>query len=126
MADVEALVVRHVETNDAPMGLAHGEDVGGESGSTVCRYIDPYKRLDECQYTCQDSHMTTNTADITLSNANGKVIATVNGEQIAQTADRDGFVGRIDKALRAAKVFRQTGYEYVSEAGVFVAQGVMI
>lgn len=70
--------------------------------------------------------MTTNTADITLSTRNGKVIATVNGKQVAQTADRDGFIGRIDRALRSAKVFRQTGYEYVSEARVFVAQGMMV
>lgn len=77
---------------------------------------------------CYGSYMNTNTATaaITLSNANGKVIATVNGVAVAQTADRDGFIGRIDKALRAAKVFRQTGYEYVSEAGVFVAQGARI
>lgn len=77
---------------------------------------------------CNDSYMNTNaiTAEITLTQSGGKVVATVNGEAIAQTADRDGFIGRIDKALRAAKVFRQSGYEYVAEAGVFIAVGMVI
>lgn len=71
--------------------------------------------------------METNTAavaEITLTNANGKVIAFVNGTQIAATKDTDGFIGRIESKLRAARVYRQTGYEFV--AGVFVAQGQMV
>ena len=60
-------------------------------------------------------------AEIILTNAEGKVYAFVNGEQITATKDSTGFIGRIEKALRAANIYRQTGY--VTEAGAFIAEG---
>lgn len=74
---------------------------------------------------CQDRHMTTTTnlipAEIILTAAEGSVFAFVNGEQVAQVADKTGFIGKIEKALRAAHIYRQTGY--TNEAGAMIAQG---
>ena len=60
-------------------------------------------------------------AEIILTNVEGQVYAFVNGEQVTVTKDGSGFIGRIEKALKAAKIYRQTGY--VSEAGAFIAEG---
>lgn len=60
-------------------------------------------------------------AEIVLTNAEGRVFAFVNGEQVADVKNSTGFIGKIEKALRAAHVYRQTGY--VTEAGAFIATG---
>lgn len=60
-------------------------------------------------------------AEIVLTAAEGTVFAFVNGQQITTTKDSNGFIGRIEKALRAAHVYRQTGYNH--EAGAFIAEG---
>jgi hypothetical protein len=69
--------------------------------------------------------MTTTTslipAEIVLTAIEGKVYAHVNGEQVTETKNSNGFIGRIEKALRAAHIYRQTGY--VTEAGAMIAEG---
>lgn len=60
-------------------------------------------------------------AEIILTNVEGRVFAFVNGEEVTNVADKSGFIGKIDQALKAAHIYRQTGY--VTEAGAFIAEG---
>jgi hypothetical protein len=72
--------------------------------------------------------MNTNTATITaeiiLTNVEGRVYAFVNGEEVTNVADKTGFIGKVDKALRAASIYRQSGY--IFEAGAFIASGTRV
>lgn len=71
--------------------------------------------------------MTTKTsipAEIILTNIEGQVLAFVNGERVVATKNTNGFIGRIEKGLRKASVYRQTGY--TAEAGAFIASGQQV
>ena len=63
-------------------------------------------------------------AEIVLTSVEGRVFAFVNGEEVANVSDKVGFVTKIEKALRAAHVYRQTGYD--TEAGALIATGQMV
>lgn len=63
-------------------------------------------------------------AEIVLTNIEGRVYAFVNGEEITNVADKTGFIGKVDKALRAASIYRQSGYTF--EAGAFIADGTRV
>ncbi len=63
-------------------------------------------------------------AEIVLTATAGKVYAFVNGEQIAAVANKGDIITKVEKALRAAHVYRQTGY--VTEAGAMIAEGQMV
>jgi hypothetical protein len=71
-----------------------------------------------------NTNTATITAEIVLTSLEGRVYAFVNGEEITNVADKTGFIGQIDTALRAAHVFRQTGYAL--EAGAFIAEGTRV
>lgn len=74
-------------------------------------------------------YMNTNTtttvpAEIVLTSIEGATWIFVNGEHVGTEAAGVTMVKRIDQALKANRVFRQT--EYVAEAGALIAEGQMV
>ena len=64
-------------------------------------------------------------AEIVLTSVDGQVFAFVNGVQVTQVANKGGFVTKIEKALKAAKVYRETAYNNEG-TGALIAEGRMV